>query len=584
MISTITNVNILVSLLKDYNVQHIVMAPGASDIPLIHLIEKDKFFSCYSVVDERSLVYYAIGISQQLGKPVACICTSGTAVSNFLPGMTEAFYQDVPIIAITCDKNQHFQDQIETQKIKQDSIFKDVCKKIVDLPVVSNIEENWLCERLVNEALIAMSHHGLGPVQINIPVIGDIASFKDADLPSCKKIDFFESCSSYKFMDYINNRINSFKKIMVLVGQNVDFSDKLLKNLEIFCKHYNAIIAADHIANIKCYGSINTYPVTELEKCISNELLPDLVISLGNNIASYDLKYILRQNKNLEHWQIDEAGRIRDVFQHLTAVFECSPLEFFESILNNPKKECKNTYYSCWKQEREKIKIDDIDYSSLLIVKEISNIIPDNSILHLAILNSTRLMQFFDLPYTVKTYSNFGALGIDGCLSTFMGQAISTDNFAFCILGDLSFFYDMNALGIPHKNNIRIILLNNSGAGEFYFTLGKEKIDTIDRHIGVKNNRTAEGWVKSLGYDYYSINSIDDMKNILGKLTTKSSKPIFVESFLDVEKDTEVTRTFYEKYKFTSNISIVKNVIKGTIGDRNYNRLKDFYHNLKNDD
>ncbi len=582
MISSIKNVSTLIAMLKQYGIQDVVLAPGGSDIPIIHMIETDSYFTCYSVVDERSLVYFAMGISQQKKAPVACVCTSGTAVSNFLPGMTEAFYRDVPIIAITADKNQNFQGQLETQKINQIGIFGECCRKSINLPVIRNNEDQWLCERLINEALIELHHHGSGPVQINIPVEGDISSYVDGELPKCKKITLIEGTDNELFSHYIKQRLSKFEKIMILVGQDIDFSDREVACIEKFAYNYNVVIAADHQANLNCFGTINTYPITEMEKKIDNKLIPSLVISLGNNIASYDLKYILRRANNVEHWQIDEAGRIRDVFHHLTTVFECNIFEFFSAIEKNQVKKARNDYYEAWKEGLQSIIIDEIPYSSFYIAKELSKAIPENSILHLAILNSTRLMQYFPLQKGVKTYSNLGALGIDGCLSSFMGQAVSTDQLAFCLIGDLSFFYDMNAVSICHrKNNIRIILLNNSGAGEFYFTLGKETISSIDKHIGAINRRTAKGWVESLGYKYYSVHNSEEAHKVISNLGKRTDFPVFVEVFTDIEEDTGITRSAYKKNLIKTSKDTMKDVIKGTLGDKGFETVKTIYHRIK---
>lgn len=580
MKSVISNVNCLVALLKQYSVKNVVLAPGASDIPVIHIIETDPFFTCYSVVDERSLVYFAMGVAQNINEPVACVCTSGTAVSNFLPGITEAFYQDVPIVAITCDKNQNYQGQIETQKIEQVGIFGESVKKCVNLPVITNEEEFWLCERLVNEALIAMTHHGRGPVQINIPVIGDIGSYEESEIPACKKIDYIEKEDTILLNKYTHNKIKDFKKIMVVIGQNHGLGQSDLMNLEKFAKSYNVIFAVDHLSNLSCFGAVNTYPITELEKEIDESLYPALVISVGNNIASYDLKYIMRRINSVEHWQIDPAGRIRDVFHHLSAVFECSASFFFSEIdIGNVK---DNNYLKLWEAENDKIKINNLPFSSFYIANKLSRVIPENSILHLAILNSTRLMQYFDLAKGVKVYSNFGALGIDGCMSSFMGQAYTTDELAFCLIGDLSFFYDMNAVGICHrKNNIRIILINNSGAGEFYFTLGKQKISTIDTHIAATNCRIAKGWVESLGYQYYMVKDKKDVDEVFQKLNQPSDQPVFVEVFLNIENDTNVTKEVYAKYRKQSKSELIKGKIKGVIGNEPYEALKQVYHKIK---
>lgn len=579
MISSIKNVTTLVSLLKDYGIKDIVMAPGGSNIPIIHLIESDAFFNCYSMVDERGLVYFAMGISQQKRCPVACVVTSGTAVSNFLPGITEAFYRDVPIVAITADKNQNYQGQLETQKIEQYGIFGECCRKSVNLPVIRSEEDQWLCELKINEALIELDHHGKGPVQINIPVEGDISSYKNIEFPKCKKIDLIKSASDELFSFYTSKRIRSFEKIMIVVGQDIIFTEDDIECIEEFSRNFNVVISADHIANLHCHGAINTYPVTETKRNIEKSLLPSLVISIGNNIASYDLKYILRKCEGLEHWQIDESGRVRDEFHHLTAVFECSIHDFFSSIKIDKG---QNLYLKNWENEISSIKIENLPYSSFFIAEELSKVIPENSVLHLAILNSTRLMQYFALQKNVRVYSNFGALGIDGCLSTFMGQAAVSDQLAFCLIGDLSFFYDMNAASTIHRsNNIRIIMLNNAGAGEFYFTLGKEKIPTIDRNIGAINNRTARGWVESLGYLYFSVHNANEAHEVISSLSQKSDKPIFVEVFLDIEKDAKTTRELYDRNHIKNAKESTLDFARSILGENLLDKALRLYHGFR---
>ena len=182
MYTVIKNVQVLVKLLKEHNIRNIVMSPGGSDIPIIHTIEMDDFFNCYSVVDERNATYFALGLSQEKNEPVACVCTSGTAICNYLPGITEAYYQNAQVIAITADKNPIFQDQLETQKIDQMNTFKNVVKASVDLPVIRDDNDEWICNRLVNEALIEMTHHGKGPIHINIPIVGDTSKYIEGEL------------------------------------------------------------------------------------------------------------------------------------------------------------------------------------------------------------------------------------------------------------------------------------------------------------------------------------------------------------------------------------------------------------------
>ena len=212
----------------------------------------------------------------------------------------------------------------------------------------------------------------------------------------------------------------------------------------------------------------------------------------------------------------------------------------------------------------------------------LANIIPENSILHLAILNSTRVMQFFRLNRGIKTYSNVGALGIDGCLSSFVGQSVATRELAFCLIGDLSFFYDMNSASIRHlANNARIIMLNNGGAAEFHFSMGEKKLPAINQHISVKNNRTAKGWIESLGFQYYSISNKDEANKILPLLAEESDRPVFVEAFGDMEEDARLSKAFFESNYPKDLKSNVKKAAEKVLSEKGYQKLLNLYGSIK---
>lgn len=554
MYSNIKSVQILVALLKEFQVKDIVLSPGGSDIPLIHSIETDDFFSCYSVVDERSAAYFAMGVSQQKNKKVACICTSGSAVCNYLPGITEAFYQNAQVIAITCDKNPYYQGQLETQKIEQSHIFNGVVKKSVCLPLVSNPDDEWLCNRLVNEALLEVNHHGNGPVHINVPIVGRTDIYDCIKLPNERKIERIEYYSIEDSFDGIIEELNTYDRIMVIIGQNISFDDNFKLVMEEFFKRFNCIFAVENISNLNCDGCIFTYPVTEIS--LPDSLLPDLVISIGNNLAAYGLKPYLRQNyQKVTNWYVSETGNVRDSYKSLTKIIEIAPKYFFQKIVTKTNAKINNTYFDLWQNELKKIKLPNFDFSNFYVAKKLASRIPDNSILHLAILNSTRVMQFFDISRNVKAYSNVGTLGIDGCLSTFAGQAAAApDDFAFLLIGDLSFFYDMNAAGISSISpNVRIILLNNGGGSEFHFFMGKDKISTINDFICAKHQKVATGWAVSLGYDYYCVSNENELEQAFALLDKKTDKPIFIEVFTDLEEDAVKTKLFYNSNRNNNN-------------------------------
>lgn len=582
MYTNMRNIQILVALLKAYNIRNLVLAPGGSDIPIIHSVEEDSFFECYSVVDERSLIYFALGLAQEKKEIVACVCTSGTAVSNFLPGITEAFYQNVPLVAITADKSPYFLDQMETQKIDQIGIFDKVCKKSVNLPIIRNQDDEWLCGRLINEALLEVNHHGTGPVQINIPVMGDTTVYTENLLPSVKKINLVSYNDTGNSWKCYQTKLHNAEKIMVIVGQNIYFDSQLKDKMKKFFNKFNVIFSVEHMSNLDIEGTVHTYPLTEMHKNnINKELVPDIVISVGNNVSSYVIKTFLRENRSrVEHWSIDEMCRVRDTYMCLNTLFECSLDYFLDKMLTslNDSYINKKTYYNMWKIHIDKLVYPNFEFSNFYVGKKLSEIIPANSVLHLAILNSTRIMQFFRLNEGIRTYSNIGALGIDGCLSSFVGQASATKDLAFCLIGDLSFFYDMNAASIRHlSNNARIILLNNGGAAEFHFFMGKEKIPTINKHISVANHRTAKGWVESLGYKYYAVSNKEEADTILPLLAQYSNCPIFLEVFTDMESDASISKEFYASNYPKDLKSSIKKVASKVLKEKQYQKLLKMY-------
>lgn len=564
MYSDIESVQVVIALLKAYNIFDVVLSPGGSDIPLIHSFESDSDFHCYSVVDERSAAYFALGLAQQKKKPCICICTSGTAVCNYLAGITEAFYQSAPVVAITADKDPYYQGQLETQKIEQSHIFDGVVKKSVTLPIVRDAQDRWLCNRLVNEALLALDHHGAGPVHINMPFVGNMTGFTCQTLPQERKITRLELKDATATWDTMEKKLSQYGKILVIIGQNANLTERDVAALQSFYAHYNCVFAVEHVSNIRFDGCLFTYPISEMMgKAALDNLRPDLVISLGNNTAAYGWKKYFRQHfQEMESWVVHEAGEVRDSYKSLTTIFECPDCMFFSIFneLHEDTLEINHSYHDAWANEMKKITVGEFDYSNFYVAQQLAKQIPADSVLHLAIQYSTRIMHYFDLAQGVQTFSNYGALGIDGCLSTFAGQAAATDQLAFLVIGDLSFFYDMNAAGVRDiGKNVRIIMLNNGGGEEFRFIFNSSAFDNYaDTHICANHEKKAEGWIRSLGYDYYGVSSKEEVDEILPKFMQPSDRPMFLEVFTQLGDGADMTRNFYTDNQLKYPVNRVK--------------------------
>lgn len=575
MYSDLKSYQIIIALLKKWNIRHCVLSAGSRNVPFVHSVEEDSYFKCYSVVDERSAGYFALGLSQKLQEPVVISCTASTASCNYWPPVAEAYYQGVPLVILTSDRDAAMLGQWEDQMIDQVGMFDRHVRKSVNLPEVKD-ERDWIfCQRLVNEALLELNHHGTGPVHINIPMESYSLSFHSKVLPNVTKIDRLDVLSNKNIWEEKLNRLKSCKRVLVTCGQMSCANRKLNNILSDFFHTYDASISVEHMGNVSCDGSINTsvcFETKYVTKEKFQEMMPDIVISYGNNITQ-GLKQMLRRNHGkFEHWLIQEDGRVIDMYKSLTTIFEC-PIDYFFQRCNEYAKDRKNSleYHNLISQYANSIQYPDFPYCSIYAIKEIVSNIPSGSILQLAINNSIRITNFFKLKPNVTTYANIGTYGIDGCLSTLVGQATATEGLAFLITGDLAFFYDMNALRIKHiGSNVRILMINNEGGGEFYYN-GSWRNESSDLHTTARHHTKAEGWVKECGFLYIGVHNKEELieaKKVF--LDTNYSKPVFVEVFTEMKDDAQKTFDFYNYSKPITPVNLkgqVKNFVKSALGD-----------------
>ena len=584
MYSKIKNVQIIISLLKQHNIRHIVLSAGTMHVPIAHSVENDDFFVKYSVVDERSAGYYALGLAKQLGEPVALACTSSTATCNYTPAIAEAYYQKVPLLFLTGDRDPYLLDQLEDQMIDQVDMYRNFCKKCVTLPVVETEKDIWYCQRLVNEAILELDHHGKGPVQINFPInqsITDIADASVPELPKYNKIERLTLSDTISKWDEKAEELKAKDRIMIVVGSNAP-ADKALKDaIDRFASRYNCAVATEKLSNLWCESAQDTYLVAEsITGAVLRKMGIQHVIFYGGNYLSR-MKVMLKGIKDdFTSWIINDDGAVMDQFQNLTAVFECSP-EYFFSYFASKNEKGKNNRELYNDLDRLKSGIKKIDaseltdivntqavndarfkklsppkedelipagyLSSFYAMNRLSKRIPEDSLMHLSILNSTRIMQMFELKEGVQVYSNLGTDGIDGSMSTFLGQSKANEDIpTYLVIGDLSFFYDMNSVGIRNiGKNVHIMLVNNGGGAEFYFSMGPKLLPNIDMHISAAHNHRAEEWVKANNFKYYSARNTEEFDSVIDEFSSNDHDgPVFLEIFTDKENDVKILKGY----------------------------------------
>lgn len=575
------SIGILIALLKEHNIRHVVISPGARMRDFLLSVEEDPYFSCYSVVDERSAAYFAIGISQELNVPVAITCTSSTATTNYLPGITEAYYQGVPLLVLTGDRDPYLLGQQEDQMIDQINMYGKVIRKFVQLPIVNTDADFWYCERLINEAILELDHRGKGPVQINVPVPAIITwptEYVDY-LPKVRAIKriTIDGGNSAILQEKVQE-IKEAQKILVLVGQNTNLVSE--EPFARFFEKYNCMFHAEHMGNLNIEGKINLAMLAQgLSENDFDEFLPDIVISFNGTLGiSRNLKETLRK-KRFTHWLINENGDVIDAYKNLSAIFECKVETFFKYFIEKADSGSKNNkvYYNKWLEKYNAITMPSVPFSNVFAILNLLKILPENSLLHLSILNSIRISHFLELPKNTKVFANIGTDGIDGSMSTFFGQSSVSERLSFLIIGDLSFFYDMNSLRIKHiKKNVRILLINNHGGNEFY----QQPIrPTTDNGIGAKHSNTAKGWAQSVGFKYMSATNEENFSSQLTELVKpKSDCPVLLEVFTDQMTDVQSLRTFQKSIRdIFDKTAGLKNAARSVIGESGVRTIKNIF-------
>lgn len=574
MYSNLKSVQILVAMLKKKNIKNIVISPGNSHNAIVRSIEEDGFFKTYNIVDERSAAFFALGIIQELKEPVAICCTSGTATDNYMSGVTEAFRRKMPLIVITGDKNPYYLAQLEDQMIDQVCLFKTNTKYSVTLPLIKDSKDEWYCNRLLNEAFLEMNHHGVGPVHINVPIEEGMLAinndFTTTELPDVNVIERIDSKTNQDKVEETFRKLKG-KKILIIYGQDNDIPEKRKNDIEKIAENYNCVISVDKLSNLHCKGSIETSRASLKGKMDGKfaELLPDVVITLAGNVA-WDGKFSLKGFKNnFESWLVNDDGKVQDYYKNLTTIFEMTVDEFL-SIMASYNIENNKSYYELWKKKTEEFTIPEFEYSNLYIVQKLMKKIPENSVLNIGNSTIIRLAQFFDLKDSIQVYCNRGVNGIDGCMSTFIGQATTSDKMNFLMIGDLTFFYDMNALWNRYVGkNVRIMLNNNSGAALFHFNQGLSKYPTLNENVAAEHDAVAKGWAESRGIKYLSATNKEEFdKNLEEFLNPNSDIPILLEVFTKKEEDARLQHEFYE-YNLSEADKLkkgLKTMIKKAIG------------------
>lgn len=569
---------LLVALLKEHGITHVVASPGTTNSAFVASLQRDDYFKVFSSVDERSAAYLACGMCAELGKPVVITCTGATASRNYLPGITEAYYRQLPILAVTGSQAGSKVSHLTAQVVDRSVQPADTYVLSTNLHIVKDGDDRFNVEVKANEAILELFRPSRGPVHINLETSYN-RSFTTESLPPVRKINRYFSHDDLPDLNA--------GKIAVFIGSHRDFSKDETETLERFCETNNAVIFKDHTSGYYGKYAVNMALVASQKFSTKDAYRPDLLIHIGQISGDYPSVGINTGKQGAEIWRVHPDGEIRDLFRRMRNVFQMRERDFFGRYATEQSVEM--TYYSsCIALYQDvRAKLPELPLSNIWLASQLAERIPADSVIHFGILNSLRSWNFFKLPATVRSSSNVGGFGIDGGMSSLVGASCANPGrLYFLVIGDLAFFYDMNVLGNRHLgSNVRIILINNGRGTEFrnydhhtaHFGSDADHFIAAAGHFGNQSRTLARNYTESLGFNYKSMESKDDFDQAFSEeFFAVGARPQIVEVFTETDEESKALELMMNIVvdKKVLGKSSAKDHLKGLLGQKNINKLK----------
>lgn len=534
-------------------VEHIVLSPGSRNAPLTIGFTNHPSFKNYSIVDERCAAFFALGMAQHLGKPVAVVCTSGSALLNYYPAVAEAFYSDIPLVVISADRPEHLIEIGDGQTILQENVYENHilysgnCIEGEDFQVHN--------ETVINTALntaIELS----GSVHINVPFseplynLVDIPSVRPQHVPAriSNNSDFNQAEIFQEFKSLWNNSTKKMILVGVLKPERIE-----QQYLDFISKDESIIVLTETTSNLHNDNFISAIDqlIDPLNENQRKELEPQVLLTFGGMIISKKVKLYLRNCKNTVHYHVD-TKKAYDTFFKLEEHFKCTVNTFFKH-LESGNQSVNSVYQKQWldlKQSRS-VKhtnfVKDVRYSDFAVYNHIFNQLKGQ--LSLQISNSAviRYAQLFENNEYLQTFCNRGTSGIDGNLSTAIGASVHNALPTIHLTGDLSFLYDSNGLwnnNIP--SNFKIIVINNSGGGIFRILPKAKSMEHFETFFETKHQLNASHLCKMHQLKYFEAQSMKELEIQLPIFLNQINQPGLLEIFTPPEVNDIVLQEYFK--------------------------------------
>lgn len=494
----------LVSSLHAGGLNAVYIAPGSRNAPVIRAFLAMQGINCYSASDERSAAFMAMGHSLATREPVAVVCTSGTALLNFYPAITEAYYSGIPLLVISADRPAKLIDQWEGQCIRQMDVFdKHIGPSLQFDPLLPETTGS-----AVNGVLNGLKK-GL-PVHLNIPLNEPLYVDEATTLPVIQKGEFVADLGDMNMPEDLQRDITYAEAVLLLNGtslykMHIDAGPVVVLN-DVVSNKWNTSGMSDW--DLMFFGDHADFPA------------PDLLLTTGTSIISKSCRNWLRSLKGLKQWHIGTQNPVGDPFFKQPSIWPCHESLALPQILKltaSKSHQYKNSWESLYTQFRTHLdKIEFQEFSELSVLKYVFQKLPNDIVFHFANSSVVRYASWLGVNQGNRyVYANRGTSGIDGCSSTAVGFARATEKITFLITGDVAFFYDINALfcsgSLPA--NLRILLINNGGGGIFNLLDGPGKFENSLTFQTTPHFRNASHICADAGLAYFYADNPESLKN-----------------------------------------------------------------------
>lgn len=528
MYSSKENINILTSLLVEYNIGHVVVCPGSRNAALVHNFNESPYIECHPVTDERSAAFVALGIALKTDEIVAVCVTSGSALLNLLPGVAEASYQHKGILVISADRPQQWIGQLDGQTLPQQGALGSFVETSVSLPECKDDEERWMCKRLVCEAVMSIERNGKS-AHINVPISEPLFEFNVPELPLVNSI-FPIYWGEETYEDIFFAELQEAKRPMIVIGQmgRDDLDSALIELLE-----RQIVVLSEQLSNDCPSPSLDT--LFSIMGKDTKYYEPDLIIYIGGTTISKKLRLFLRNVKDCTVMMQNESLRLEDPTMKAGYVIVGDAQSLLYDILAHMESRPESDFLKRWNKLLAKTALlleAEPESLEAKAVMELEKYIGKNDDIFYANSSSVRLATKYANHYV---FCNRGLNGIEGSLSTAVGASLVSGDKVFCVIGDLSFFYDQNALWNQHLNgNLRILLLNNGGGSIFSTLPGLADSPARDNLVMAKHNTTAEGVCLEYGIAHIVATKADELPSAVNYLATeRSHRPMLLEVMVE---------------------------------------------------